>query len=46
MAGVNSRWKKGNIRYTRDSERFLTSFKEAPGWHRAAKVIIPRKRND
>ncbi len=45
MAGLNSRWKKGNMRYTRDVERYLNSFREAPGWFRAARVIKQRKQN-
>ena len=38
MCGKNSRWKKGNIRYTRDIELRLGKYIEERGWYRGAKV--------
>ena len=46
MAGLNSRWKKGNIRYTRDVKLYIARFRELPGWYRAAKITKQRKRID
>lgn len=42
MAGTKSRWKKGNQRYDKPTEKhILDTYREADGWRNGARVRKP-----
>jgi hypothetical protein len=38
MAGLNSRWKKGNPRYADKQRKELDKWREPAGWRNGAKI--------